>query len=91
MTERYKNAVNACFDRLYANLNKEQKSAVRCVTGPLLVIAGAGSGKTTVLVHRISNIVRFGRASELADPPSGGTDDDAAVLEAPSIPARRGR
>ena len=82
LTERYANAVNACYDRIYANLNPEQKSAVRCVTGPLLVIAGAGSGKTTVLVHRISNIVRFGRAGELVDPPTGGTDADAAELEA---------
>ena len=81
MTQRYREAIKACFDRMYKNLNPEQKSAVMTVSGPLLVIAGAGSGKTTVLVHRISNIIRFGRASELMDPPSGGTDDDAAILE----------
>ena len=81
MTTRYKKALRACFDRLYSNLNTEQKAAVEAVSGPLLVIAGAGSGKTTVLVHRIANIIRFGRASELADPISGGTDEDAAVLE----------
>jgi len=73
--------LSKCFDKIYSGLNPEQKQAVMTVTGPLLVIAGAGSGKTTVLVHRISNIVRFGRASEFADPRSGGTDEDAAILE----------
>lgn len=81
MTQRYENALRGCFDKIYSNLNPEQKQAVMTVSGPLLVIAGAGSGKTTVLVHRISNIVRFGRASEFADPPSGGTDGDAQILE----------
>ena len=81
MTERYVQAVKASFDRIYSNLNPEQKQAVMTVTGPLLVIAGAGSGKTTVLVHRISNIVRYGRASELVPPYSGGTDEDAEILE----------
>lgn len=57
--------INACFDRLYSFLNKEQKTAVCSVTGPLLILAGAGSGKTTVLVNRISNIIRFGRLCEM--------------------------
>lgn len=81
MTERYRNALKKCFDRIYSNLNTEQKQAAMTVTGPLLVIAGAGSGKTTVLVHRISNIIRFGRASEFAEPATGGTDEDAEILE----------
>ena len=82
MTPRYKKALAACFEKLYSGLNPEQRAAVMCVTGPLLVIAGAGSGKTTVLVHRIANIIRFGRASEFADPPSGGDDANAEALEA---------
>ena len=50
------------FEKLYDNLNAEQKQAVFAVNGPLLVLAGAGTGKTTVLVNRIAHIVRFGNA-----------------------------
>ncbi len=39
------------------NLNKNQKEAVMCLEGPLLIVAGAGSGKTKVLTTRIANII----------------------------------
>ena len=50
------------FDKYYNFLNAEQRSAVYCVTGPLLILAGAGSGKTTVLVNRLAHIIRYGDA-----------------------------
>lgn len=50
------------FDMFYRNLNEKQREAVYQVNGPLLVVAGAGSGKTTVLVNRIAHIIRFGNA-----------------------------
>ncbi len=50
------------FDKLYDDLNSKQREAVYSVNGPLLILAGAGSGKTTVLVRRIAHIIRYGDA-----------------------------
>jgi len=44
------------------NLNKEQKEAVSCLDGPLLIVAGAGSGKTKVLTSRIAHIIKSKKA-----------------------------
>ena len=44
------------------NLNKAQKEAVMCLDGPLLIVAGAGSGKTKVLTTRIANIIKNKKA-----------------------------
>ena len=46
--------------RRFSHLNDMQQQAVLSTQGPLLLLAGAGSGKTTVLIHRISNLICFG-------------------------------
>ena len=50
------------FDKYYSFMNPEQREAVYTVNGPIMVLAGAGSGKTTVLVNRLAYIIKYGDA-----------------------------
>ncbi len=70
----------------FPRLNNMQMEAVTTTDGPLLLLAGAGSGKTTVLINRIANLIRFGRASDSADVPDTVTEDDVVFLESLSEP-----
>ena len=81
LSRRYVNAKQALFDKLYAALNERQREAVYSVDGPLLILAGAGSGKTTVLVNRIAHIIKYGKAYECEALPEGFTEADAVKLE----------
>ena len=67
----------ALFDTYYSKLNDMQREAICTVKGPLLVLAGAGSGKTTVLVQRIVHILRYGLACEPVTEPREVPDDFA--------------
>ncbi len=48
--------------KYFSHLNAAQQKAVYTIKGPLLILAGAGSGKTTVLINRVANMVKFGNA-----------------------------
>ncbi len=79
--ERFTAAKRKLFDKLYDHLNKDQRDAVFKVTGPLLILAGAGSGKTTVLVNRIGYMIRYGNAYYSEEAPEGITESVIAGLE----------
>ena len=64
----------------YPNLNPEQLQAVLTTQGPLLLLAGAGSGKTTVLIHRVSNLIRYGQGSDSTEVPGWVTEEDLNFL-----------
>ena len=76
--KRYCAARRELIGRDFARLNEMQKKAALATEGPLLLLAGAGSGKTTVLIDRIANLIRYGRASDSDEVPE---DADKAALE----------
>lgn len=79
--QRFLRAKRALFDKYYSFLNPVQRSAVYSINGPLLILAGAGSGKTTVLVNRLSYLIRYGDAYNCDYVPEGITDEDVDAVE----------
>jgi len=80
-TTRYAAARRAVIARRYHRMNAMQREAVLATEGPLLLLAGAGSGKTTVLINRVDNLLNFGRGSDCDFAPDWVTEADLDFLE----------
>ena len=78
---RFCKARRAAIELEFGNLNPEQRKAALATEGPLLLLAGAGSGKTTVLIHRIANLMKYGRGADSDEVPAWVTPEDLAFLE----------
>ena len=72
----------AVIDRDFSRMNDRQRDAVYHTDGPLLILAGAGSGKTTVLVNRIANLIKYGSGYRSQTLPDGITEEDVRHLRA---------
>ena len=85
---RYSAAKSRILNGEFARMNDRQREAVFATEGAVLILAGAGSGKTTVLINRAANLLRYGKAAQSGRTPAGLTESDVQFLEG-YAPAQR--
>ncbi len=81
MQNEFSNLKKHFLENEYSFLNKEQRQAVFNINGALLILAGAGSGKTTVLVQRIAYLIKYGNAYYSEKTPFVLTDNEINLLK----------
>ncbi len=81
LEQRFIEARKAYISKQFSHMNEQQLAAVLETEGPLLLLAGAGSGKTTVLINRIANLIRFGEGANSDEIPPHLTQEDVQFLE----------
>lgn len=70
-----------CIDRFFIRTNEQQRKAIYKTKGAVLIIAGAGSGKTTVLCNRIANMILFGSSYNTEFNRDVSPDDEAFLRD----------
>ena len=75
----------AALESYFSRANDMQRKAIFRVNGAVLIIAGAGSGKTTVLVNRIANMLRFGNAYYDEEVRELSAEDEQFLKEFPAM------
>lgn len=78
--ENFTEIKKQCIDRFFSRTNRQQRKAIYQTKGAVLIIAGAGSGKTTVLCNRIANLILFGNSYN-TDFQRDFSDEDQAFLK----------
>lgn len=81
MRQRFAAARRHYIAAQFKNLNAMQREAAMTTEGPLLLLAGAGSGKTTVLINRIANLIRYGCGSDSDLVSDNVCEEDVLFLE----------
>jgi len=81
LKDRYNQVKRRIIDDFFSKMNPMQRQAVYTVNGPVLILAGAGSGKTTVIINRIANMIQFGDAYNSDWMPEHVTEADVQFLE----------
>ncbi len=81
MINDYDSLKNKALEKYFSRMNSEQLKAVFKINGPMLILAGAGSGKTTVLVNRIANMIFFGNAYNSSEGYGSCSDEDLKFLQ----------
>ncbi len=82
MIEEYWRLREEIRNHLFRHLNSEQYKAVETGEGPVLCLAGAGSGKTTAMVYRVLHLLLFGpQHNPQPQPPADMTEQDLQLME----------
>ncbi len=82
LEKKYREIKKKLLENSFSRMNKNQKEAVFAVNGPVVVLAGAGSGKTTVIINRIVNMITYGDAYTSKEVPDGITEEIVSNMKA---------